>query len=217
MQRFGQKAHGPAVGTTERNWSAGEVAFSVFASRSSIIMWMVQPDGASIYVNQAWCDFTGLSREETLGAGWVQNVHPDDRSSVELHYAEALRLQGPFDLEYRLLRADGSFVWVLSSGQPYFGEHGQHVAYTGAVRTFETLRLRLAHPISVTAVKLLTRREAEILEWIAKGNTSDEIAMMLGTSPRTVETHCKSAAVKLGAINRVQAVVEAIRQGEIPF
>lgn len=61
----------------------------------------------------------------------------------------------------------------------------------------------------------LTRREGEVLEWLAAGKTAHEIGIILGISKRTVEEHVKNAMFKTGAANSTQAVVEAIRKGAI--
>lgn len=61
----------------------------------------------------------------------------------------------------------------------------------------------------------LTAREVECLRWTAAGKTSWEASEILSTSQRTVEFHLKNAARKLDAVNRVQCVAEAMRQGII--
>jgi len=56
----------------------------------------------------------------------------------------------------------------------------------------------------------LTRREAEILTWVAQGKTDAEIAMILGMSPRTVAKHLEHVFPKLGVETRTAAAVRAI-------
>ena len=62
---------------------------------------------------------------------------------------------------------------------------------------------------------LLTDREREILRWTAVGKTSWEISVLLGVSENAVNRCICSAVGKLDAVNRTQAVVNAIRLGEI--
>jgi DNA-binding CsgD family transcriptional regulator len=59
----------------------------------------------------------------------------------------------------------------------------------------------------------LTRREAECLEWAARGNTTREIAMTLGISQRTVKKYLGGAMMKLDASTRTEAVAKAIGAG----
>ncbi|MBA1431342.1 LuxR family transcriptional regulator [Pseudomonas fluorescens] len=55
----------------------------------------------------------------------------------------------------------------------------------------------------------LTKRERECLKWAAEGFTAAEIATQLTRSLAVVTLHLASAMHKLGAKNRVQAVVRA--------
>ena len=61
--------------------------------------------------------------------------------------------------------------------------------------------------------KPLSRREKEILQKVAFGATTREVAMDLGISPHTVKTHLERIFEKLGANDRAQAVAIAIRSG----
>lgn len=53
-------------------------------------------------------------------------------------------------------------------------------------------------------------REAEVLYWIAQGKANPEIALILGTSVRTVEKHCERIFDKLGVDSRIAAAVAAL-------
>ncbi|HMC05366.1 MAG TPA: response regulator transcription factor [Actinomycetota bacterium] len=59
----------------------------------------------------------------------------------------------------------------------------------------------------------LSKREAEILQMVAYGSTTKEVAHDLGISPHTVKTHLERIFEKLGANDRAQAVAIAIRKG----
>lgn len=70
---------------------------------------------------------------------------------------------------------------------------------------------KLAPASSVT----LTRREREVLGWTSEGKTAYEIGELLNISERTVTFHINNILAKLGATNKVQAVVKAIGLGLI--
>ena len=61
----------------------------------------------------------------------------------------------------------------------------------------------------------LSAREIEVLEHAARGFTVGQIARRLALSPRTVETHLRTAYRKLGVRNRVQALARASALGLI--
>jgi DNA-binding NarL/FixJ family response regulator len=64
-------------------------------------------------------------------------------------------------------------------------------------------------------VKPLSKREKEILNYIARGLSNKEVAEVLGLSSATVRTHLEHIYEKLNVTNRVEAVTEGIRQGLI--
>jgi DNA-binding NarL/FixJ family response regulator len=59
----------------------------------------------------------------------------------------------------------------------------------------------------------LSRRESQILQKVAYGATTKEVAHDLGISPHTVKTHLERIFEKLGANDRAQAVAIALRKG----
>jgi DNA-binding CsgD family transcriptional regulator len=61
-------------------------------------------------------------------------------------------------------------------------------------------------PVGEEAVTILTKRQREIMDWIAEGKTSAEAAIILGISPRTVEKHLEAVFQRLGVENRIAAM-----------
>ena len=84
-------------------------------------------------------------------------------------------------------------------------------------RTVETRLAERTPPRAAArrARPLLSRRERECLQWTAAGKTTWEIAGILEISPNTVDGYIASATDKLDAVNRTQAVAEALRRGFI--
>ena len=66
---------------------------------------------------------------------------------------------------------------------------------------------------SASGLDALTDREREMLAWVATGRSNQEIANELFLSPATVRTHISRAMGKLGARDRAQLVVFAVRAG----
>lgn len=56
----------------------------------------------------------------------------------------------------------------------------------------------------------VTRREAEVLTWLAAGKTDREIAQILGANARTVQKHLQHIYEKLGVETRTAAVMRAM-------
>jgi DNA-binding CsgD family transcriptional regulator len=62
---------------------------------------------------------------------------------------------------------------------------------------------------------ILSPREHEVIQWIAKGKSTEEISIMLGISYWTVKTHVKKLLIKLNANKRSDAVSKAFQMGLI--
>jgi len=82
------------------------------------------------------------------------------------------------------------------------------------------LAMRLRRPKARVAVDAsaserlkLSGRELEVLTLLAGGNSNKEIARRLDVSPNTVKTHVARLYEKLGARNRAEAVMAALRLG----
>ncbi len=57
----------------------------------------------------------------------------------------------------------------------------------------------------------LTRREREVLEWVAAGKKNRDIAQILGARPRTIEKHLEHVYEKLGVEGRTAAAMRLVR------
>jgi DNA-binding NarL/FixJ family response regulator len=68
---------------------------------------------------------------------------------------------------------------------------------------------------NVAMIAPLTRREREVLQYLAGGMTNKEIASRIGVTDHTVKFHVNGILGKLGAVTRTEAVVEAARRGLI--
>ncbi|HEF4759550.1 TPA: PAS domain-containing protein [Pseudomonas putida] len=61
------------------------------------------------------------------------HIHPDDRSWVQEQVKQSMETAAPFNAEYRVLRPDGSYLWVLASGCCEFNEQGEPFRFPGVL------------------------------------------------------------------------------------
>ena len=105
----------------------------------------------------------------------------------------------------------GSTIEAFRSGAVHFLRKPFKQAELVAALTeaAEIGRRRLSHavdPRQLEALKRLTQRERQVLEEIARGLQSKEVAWKLGISVRTVDVHRSNILAKLSARNTSQAV-----------
>jgi DNA-binding NarL/FixJ family response regulator len=79
----------------------------------------------------------------------------------------------------------------------------------------QALVSRAMRQTTAPTIEALSAREQEILEFLAEGSTSKEIAAVLGLAPKTVENHRARILDKLGVANSAAAVRTALAQGLI--
>jgi len=109
----------------------------------------------------------------------------------------------------------GARGFALKSAAP--GELAEAVRSVAGGGTYMDPRLRalvLSWETTET-VDLLSPREREILDGLARGLSGEQLATQLEISPETVRTHVRNAMEKLEAHTRAHAVVIALQQGEI--
>jgi two-component system, NarL family, sensor histidine kinase UhpB len=111
---------------------ASEALFRTIADETPIMLWLCTPDGESTFVNKSWLQFTGRPLAKQLGRGWLAGVHEDDLPGIRERFWNARTNQQPFTLEYRLMRADGQYRWLLGHGSPRIASNGAFLGYVGS-------------------------------------------------------------------------------------
>ncbi len=89
-------------------------------------------------------------------------------------------------------------------------------AYVTPLVAKEMIGSLLAHPpdqAGIGGARTLTRRQREVLQLIAEGHSSKEIASILKVSPRTVEFHRACIVAKLGLHTTAEMTKYAMAQG----
>ena len=95
------------------------------------IVWTANPNGELDYYNRQWELYTGYSTEETKGWGWRRVIHPDDLQPCIDRWTHAFTTGEPYEIEYRLKRADGSYRWHVGRATPFRDEAGQILKWFG--------------------------------------------------------------------------------------
>jgi len=108
-----------------------EQHFRNVANGGSALIWTSEIDKRCTYFNEVWLRFTGRTRAEEEGAGWLEGVHADDRAWVVRRYEQAFDRREPFRMVYRLRRADGEYRWLRDDGAPRHDSQGRFVGYIG--------------------------------------------------------------------------------------
>lgn len=104
------------------------------------LVWSSRPDGQADFLNRRWLEYTGLSQDEAIGAGWTVAVHPGDVQRL-LDYWQSLLASGqPGETEARLRRRDGAYRWFRFRISPVTDSAGGIVRWCGINTDIEDLK-----------------------------------------------------------------------------
>lgn len=161
------------------------------------MIWRSGPNGDFDFFNQGWLDFTGRTLEEETYEPREEGVHPDDRGRYLALFYGALAKREPFEIEYRRLRHDGEYRWLMGIGRPFKdldGHFGGFIGYCFDVtdrhnheddlRQLSTAIEQVAEPILITDVSGTIRYVNPAFERIT-GYSRDEA---LGSNPRILRS-----------------------------
>jgi PAS domain S-box-containing protein len=111
----------------DRHVRESEERFRTLANSIPQLAWMARDDGFLFWYNQRWHDYTGTTPQQMEGWGW-QSVHdPAVLPSVLRQWRDAIALAQPFEMEFPLRGADGTFRNFLTRGQPMKDSEGRLV------------------------------------------------------------------------------------------
>jgi PAS domain S-box-containing protein len=109
-----------------------EARFRRIADSTPVAMWVTRIDRKRDFVNQAYVDFLGISREAAVDFDWRTIIHPDDMARILAESVAGEAGLRTFQLEGRYRGASGDYRWLRSVSQPRFGPDGAHVGFIGA-------------------------------------------------------------------------------------
>jgi PAS domain S-box-containing protein len=115
------------------------------------LVWTALPDGRAEFLNQRWCDYTGMSLEQAVGFGWHSALHPEDMALVLEHWSSILESGKPGEVEARLRRYDGAYRRFLFRAAPVTDTSGRVVKWCGSNTDIEE---RLKAHEDVTQIKI---------------------------------------------------------------
>jgi PAS domain S-box-containing protein len=126
---------------TEAALRESDARFRAIADTMPQAVWSTLPNGYHDYFNRRWYELTGTAEGATDGESWSRQVHPDDRPGTGERWRTSLATGAPYEVEYRLRMADGSWRWFLGRALPVRDSQGQITRWFGTCTDIHDLRL----------------------------------------------------------------------------
>src|SRR5258707_4707880 len=111
--------------------AASEERFRQLSATAPIGIYQSDGRGRWVYVNRCWTEISGLSFEQSLGEGWVNALHPDDRENVLRQWRIGAQFGSDFDSEYRVITPDRGLRWVHARAKAMHTAPNEFVGYVG--------------------------------------------------------------------------------------
>ena len=191
-----------------------EQRFRQLAENIHEVFWMVSFNRPEmIYVSPAYEEIWGRSCESLYEQprSWISAVHPDDRDRVIA--ALDLPTQGEYNVEYRVVRPDGSIRWIRDRGFPVHDQQGKVYRIAGIAKDITSHKQAEAEVYNA----LVRERELGELKSRFVSMTSHEFRTPLSTiqsSAELIERYHDRLSVEkqLAHLNRIQTSVEQMTQ-----
>jgi PAS domain S-box-containing protein len=94
-------------------------------------VWTARPDGALDHVNREVLEYFGRSREQMLGEGWLGVIHEQDAAAVLERWTHSLTTGESYEVEFRLRRADGEYLWHIGRARAQRDDAGRIIRWFG--------------------------------------------------------------------------------------
>jgi PAS domain S-box-containing protein len=209
--------------------------FRVLAESLPQLVWTTRPDGWHDFFNGRWYEFTGLDPAGSIGEGWANVIHPEDRPLARERWRQALSSGKPYEIGYRIRRADGVYRWFLGRALPMRDESGAILRWFGTCTDIEPQkqaeealrRLDEQHRLALDAAELGTfdygiaqgaircdERSCALLGVEVNGIrslTMDETLALIHEDDRPRVEALVKAALDTGSVGRYDAEYRIVR------
>ena len=119
--------------SAEASLQESEERYATLAAAVPVGIFRADLLGQCTYVNDRWCQMTGLQPREALGNQWQRVIYPADRDQVLREWMRAAHTNQPVELEFRYQTPSGKVIWVYVQSVPESNDAGIVVGHVGTV------------------------------------------------------------------------------------
>lgn len=126
--------------TARAHAEVGERRFRSLAEAIPQIVWEIDADNKFEYLSSRWFDYTGQTMSNYSALNTTDWIHPEDVERCMTAWTEAQREHKPWQVEYRLRRADGEYRWHLGRSVPLVDGKGIVIKWYGTATDIDDQR-----------------------------------------------------------------------------
>lgn len=110
-----------------------------FIDAMPIQVWTANANGVVDYISNSLVTFSGKRREAIL-ENWISLIHPDDVEKATGFWTESIRTGKTYDINFRIQRQDGKYIWHQAHAVPQKNENGKIQRWLGSASNIDDLR-----------------------------------------------------------------------------
>ena len=183
-----------------------EERFRILATSIPQLVFRTRPDGERTWPSPQWIDFTGVEFEDSLGLGWLDAIHPDDRPLTMEAWGKA-RQTGEYYAEHRVWsRRNDEYRWHQTRAKP-ISEESLAKDWVGTMTDIHDLRdLQGRQQVMMAELQHRTRNLLAVVQSIASQT------LRKSTSLDAFKAEFEG---RLQSIGRVQSLLARVDQNDI--
>lgn len=112
----------------EASFIRSEKRYHSIVNNPTIGIAQINSEDRITYVNDRFCQITGKLPEQLINQRTIDLIHPVDYREILSHRTELFAKGKSFEIERRLIKADGEPVWLFNSISPISDERGEVIA-----------------------------------------------------------------------------------------
>jgi PAS domain S-box-containing protein len=119
-----------------------ERQFKTYIEALPQMAFIADKEGNVTYFNERWYNYVG-NGEGTEGWGWKDKniIHSEEIALTIETWSNSLKSGLPYEIEYRLRRRDGKYLWHLGRAEPVVNEEGKVEMWLGTMTNIHTQKL----------------------------------------------------------------------------
>ncbi|MGN6412219.1 MAG: PAS domain-containing protein [Nitrobacter sp.] len=161
----------------ERAIRQREEEFRTLAEALPHHVWTATTDGSFNWFNPRVYDYVGVKPGELSSRVWSNVVHPDDACVAAAAWKRAVSSGEPYEIEFRLRKADGSYRWFLARAVPARDEDGRITRWIGTNTDVHDQK-RIASKLAELNATLAERVEEKTRERDRIWNVSQDLLLV---------------------------------------
>ena len=118
--------------TADEKIIESEKQFHFIADAMPQKVWTADGEGGRIYFNKKLLDYTGYTAEQLKDWGWIEIIHPDDRSENDLKWRKAVGTGSEYEFETRIANNNGEYLWHLTRALAFKDDNEKITMWIGS-------------------------------------------------------------------------------------